>query len=49
VSDEGKVWDVTVIKSGMSRNNRYYPDKVLREAVPLFEGARVFVKSDADT
>jgi hypothetical protein len=48
LSEEGKVWDVTVIKAGMSRNQRYYPDKVLREAVPLFEGARVFVKSDAD-
>jgi hypothetical protein len=48
VNEEGSVWDVTVIKSGVSLNGNYYPDKVLREAVPLFEGARVFVKSDAE-
>jgi hypothetical protein len=48
VNEEGSVWDVTVIRSGLSLNSRYYPDKVLREAAPLFEGARVFVKSDAD-
>jgi hypothetical protein len=48
VNDEGSVWDVTVIRAGLSLNGNYYPDKVLREAVPLFEGARVFVKSDAE-
>jgi hypothetical protein len=47
VNEEGSVWDVTVIKAGTSLNGNYYPDKVLREAVPLFDGARVFVKSDA--
>lgn len=39
-------WLIRVIKAGLSGNNNYYPDAVLREAAPLFEGARVFVKSD---
>lgn len=37
-----------VIRAGLSGNNNYYPDQVLREAVPLFAGARVFVKSDSE-
>lgn len=40
--------EVTIIRAGLSANGNYYPDATLREAVPLFEGARVFVKSDAD-
>lgn len=39
-------WLIRVIKAGLSGNNNYYSDAVLREATPLFEGARVFVKSD---
>lgn len=39
---------VRVIKSGLSKNNIDYQPKVLREATPLFDGVRVFVKSDAD-
>jgi hypothetical protein len=41
-------YKVRVIRAGMSLNNNFYPDAVLREAVPLFNGARVFAKSDAD-
>lgn len=41
-------WRVRVIRAGLSGNRNYYPDAVLREAAPLFEGARVFVKSDAE-
>lgn len=41
-------WLIRVIKAGLSGNGNYYPDAVLREAVPLFEGARVFEKSDED-
>ena len=37
---------VRVIKTGLSKNNVNYPASVLREATPLFDGARVFVKSD---
>ncbi|MFE8644131.1 hypothetical protein ACFX58_03490 [Sphingomonas sp. NCPPB 2930] len=38
--------EVTLVKAGRSINRNYYPDTVLREAVPLFEGVRVFDKSD---
>jgi len=37
---------VCVIKAGLSLNNTYYPDAVLREAAPRFERVRVFEKSD---
>ena len=39
---------VTLIRAGTSINANYYPDQVLRESVALFEGVRVFAKSDAD-
>lgn len=42
----GLRWLIRVIKSGLSGNNNFYPDAVLREAVPLFAGARVFAKAD---
>lgn len=46
--EEGKPprYLVRVIKSGTSKNGVIYPADVLREAAPLFNGARVFVKSD---
>lgn len=37
---------VRVIRAGTSLNGVDYPRAVLREAVPLFDGVRVFVKSD---
>ena len=40
--------EVTLIRSGRSGNRNYYPDATLREAAPLFEGVRVFTKSDAE-
>lgn len=40
--------EVTLIKAGRSINKAYYPDTALREAVPLFDGVRVFAKSDAE-
>jgi hypothetical protein len=45
---DGTVWDAILVRSGRSKNGNYYPDTALREAVPLFEGARVFVKSDEE-
>lgn len=39
--------EVTIIQAGTSKNQVFYPDAVLREAVALFEGARVFNKADA--
>ncbi len=40
--------EVTIVKAGRSGNRNYYPDATLREAVPQFEGVRVFAKSDAE-
>jgi len=48
---EGKgatAFRVRIIRAGLSGNGNYYPDAVLREAAPLFENARVFVKSDEE-
>ena len=39
-------WLIRVIRAGLSGNNNYYSDAVLRESAPLFENARVFEKSD---
>lgn len=39
---------VRVIRAGTSLNKVNYPASVLREAAPLFNGVRVFVKSDAE-
>jgi len=39
---------VRIAKAGKSVNGNYYPDRVLEAAAPLFSGARVFVKSDAE-
>lgn len=40
--------EVTLIRAGRSGNRNFYPDAALRESVPMFEGVRVFSKSDAD-
>lgn len=48
LDEAGMQWDVIVIRAGLSKNGVYYPDAVLREAVPLFEGCRVFAKADAE-
>lgn len=45
---EGGRWLIRVVRAGLSENLNYYPDAVLREATRLFEGARVFIKSDAE-
>lgn len=44
-ADSGR-WLIRVMRAGLSANGNVYPDAVLREAAPLFEGARVFNKSD---
>ncbi|HHJ80352.1 MAG TPA: hypothetical protein ENJ65_01825 [Candidatus Tenderia electrophaga] len=46
--DQGLKWQICIIKAGLSGNKNYYRNAVLREAVPLFEGVRVFVKSDEE-
>ncbi|HXF71863.1 MAG TPA: hypothetical protein VNO79_04540, partial [Actinomycetota bacterium] len=45
---DGSRWEVVIIRAGRSRNDRVYPEAVLREAAPLFEGARVLARSDED-
>ena len=44
----GAVWDVVLIRAGLSMNRVFYPDAVLREAAPRFEGARVLARSDEE-
>lgn len=44
----GLKWLIRVIHAGKSGNNNFYPDATLREATPMFDGVRVFVKSDAE-
>lgn len=46
IDGKGFVWEAVLVKSGLSLNNRYYPDAVLREAMPLFEGRPIFAKAD---
>lgn len=45
---EGGRFKVRVVRAGLSLNRNYYPDAALREGAPLFEGARVIVKADAE-
>ena len=40
----GREWDVLLIEPGLSKNGRYYPADVLREAAPLFEGAYSYAR-----
>lgn len=44
-AESGK-WLIRVIQAGTSLNGVFYSDEVLREAVLLIEGCRVFKKSD---
>lgn len=42
----GTVWEATLIQAGVSLNRVFYPDALLREAAPLFEGVRIRLVSD---
>lgn len=44
-AESGK-WLIRVIQAGTSLNKVFYSDALLRESAPLFEGSRVFIKSD---
>ena len=44
----GRKWRIRVIRAGLSGNGNFYSDAALREAAPLFEGVRVFVKDDKE-
>lgn len=39
----GKRWAVLIIQEGLSKNRNNYKRKVLQEASPLYEGARIFM------
>ncbi|MDX1491281.1 MAG: hypothetical protein R3332_08340 [Pseudohongiellaceae bacterium] len=39
---------IRIVKAGTSKNNKIYSDEVLRESTPLFNGCRVFLKSDEE-
>lgn len=43
---EGLEWEVDIIRPGLSANGVFYPAETLREAAPLFEGARVYAFDD---
>jgi hypothetical protein len=46
----GSRWLVAAVVEGLSKNRTFYPAEVLREAAPLYEGAKVFwnhAKQDA--
>lgn len=47
-AQEANRFRVRIIRAGLSGNGNFYPDAALREGAPLFEGARVIVKSDAE-
>lgn len=38
----GRRWGVLIIQEGMSRNRNRYARKVLQEAAPLYEGAKIY-------
>lgn len=42
----GKVWRVVIVSPGLSENNFDYPETVLREAVPLFNGRPAILRAD---
>lgn len=46
--NKGSRWGIRAIRAGLSANGNFYPDATLRQAAPLFEGVRVFVKSDTE-
>ena len=46
--EAGLRYRVKVLESGQSHNRNFYPAALLRESAALFNGARVFVKSDRE-
>tara|TARA_Y100000310_G_scaffold345771_1_gene469639 strand:- start:3852 stop:6488 length:2637 start_codon:yes stop_codon:yes gene_type:complete len=41
-ASDGSVWRVRMIQQGHTASGRFFPDIVLREAMPLFEGTRSY-------
>lgn len=40
--DGGRIYRVMIVRYGQSRNGRLYPEQVMREAAPLYEGAKAY-------
>lgn len=38
---DGSVWEICVLKAGLSKNKTYYPIETLQAALPLFDNVRV--------
>ncbi len=45
----GKKWGVLIIEEGMSKNRNNYKRKVLTEAAPLYEGAKIYIDHQEET
>ena len=41
-SKKGDVWKIMIIETGVSKNGFNYSPKLLKDAIPLFEGVKVF-------
>lgn len=46
IGEDGREWDVALIRAGLSKNGNFYAPEVLREATPLFDGVRALARSD---
>ena len=46
----GAAYEAAIVRAGLAKNSTktYYPDAVLREAAPRFEGARMFVLPEVE-
>ncbi|MCS6290356.1 MAG: hypothetical protein H8K10_15480 [Nitrospira sp.] len=44
--EQGWKWEVLIIKPGLGAGRQYFPESTLRQAVSVFEGARVFCLDD---
>lgn len=44
--EQGWKWEVLIIKPGLGANRQYFPESTLRQAVAVFDGARVFCLDD---
>lgn len=45
--EEGSKWKVRIVKTGMDLRNRFWSPEVLKAGLPIFEGMKVFMLSEA--
>ena len=46
LGEAGTQWEVLIIRPGLGGNRQYFPPETLKQAAPIFEGARVFCLDD---